>query len=98
MFGTCKTRGVNFEDTHMIDLKKIKKLIVLISIAYVWCVLVGLWITETIKIRIMNHGRKQKSIFRCGFDFLTTLIKRLLSGNIYNDFEFNEVNKILSCA
>ncbi len=98
MFGAFKTRGFNFEDTHMTNLEKIKKLIVLISIAYTWCVLLGLWISETIKIRIKNHGRKQKSIFRCGFDYLTTFIRKLLSGSIYNDLEFNEVTKILSCT
>lgn len=98
MFGAFKTRGFNFEDTHMTNLEKLKKLIVMISIAYTWCVLVGLWVSETIKIKIKNHGRKEKSIFRCGFDFLTTFIKKLLSGNIYNDSEFNDVTKLLSCT
>jgi hypothetical protein len=98
MFGAFKKRGFNFEDTHMTNLEKLKKLIVLISIAYTWSVLVGFWITESIKIRIMNHGRKQKSIFRCGFDYLTSFIKKLLTGNIYNDLEFNDVTKLLSCT
>lgn len=98
MFGAFKKRGFNFEETHMTQLEKIKKLIVMISIAYTWCVLVGLWISESIKIRIMKHGRKLKSIFRRGFDFLTTFIKKLLTGNIYNDLEFNNVTKLLSCT
>lgn len=98
MFGAFKKRGFNFEDTHMTDLQKIKKLILLISIAYTWSVLVGLWVSESIKIRIMNHGRKQKSIFRCGFDYLTTFIEKLLAGKIYNDLEFNDVTKLLSCT
>jgi hypothetical protein len=98
MFGAFKKRGFNFEETHMTKLEKIKKLIVMIRIAYTWSVLVGLWISETIKIKIKNHGRKQKSIFRCGFDFLTTFIKKLLTGNIYNDLEFNNVTKLLSCT
>jgi hypothetical protein len=98
MFGAFKKRGFNFEDTHMTHPEKIKKLIVLISIAYIWCVLVGLWISDSIKIRIMNHGRKQRSTFRCGFDYLTVFIKKLLTGNIYNDMEFNDVTKLLSCT
>lgn len=98
MFGAFKTRGFNFEDTHMTDLEKLKKLIVLVSIAYSWCVMVGLWITETITVRIMTHGRKQKSTFRCGFDFLTAIIKKLLDNAIYNDYEFNEVTNILPCT
>ncbi len=98
MFGAFKTRGFNFENTHLKDLEKIKKLIALVSIAYIWCILVGLWASDSIKIRIATHGRKEKSIFRVGFDFLTTFIKKLLEGNIYNDFEFNEVINLLSCT
>lgn len=98
MFGAFKTRGFNFEDTHMTDLEKVRKLIVLVSIVYLWCVMVGLWYERTIPIRITNFGRKRISIFRYGFNYLTTFIKKLLEGNIYNDFEFNEINKILSCT
>ena len=93
-----KKRGFNFEDTQMTNPEKLKKLIVMISIAYTWCVLVGLWISESIKIRIKNHGRKQKSIFRCGFEYLTAFVKKLLSGNIYNNLELNDVTKFLSCT
>jgi len=99
MFGAFKTRGFNFEETHMINLEKIKKLIVLVSIVYTWCVLIGIWYDETVPIKLMlTLGRKRKSIFRYGFDYLTTFIKKLLDGKIYNDFEFNEVTKLLSCT
>ncbi len=98
MFGAFKTRGFNFEQTHMKDLQKIKKLIALVSIAYIWCVMVGLWINESIKIRIATHGRKEKSIFRVGFDYLTSFIKRLLNREIYNPYEFKEVVGLLSCT
>ena len=98
MFGAFKTRGFNFEDTHMKDLEKIKKLIVLVSIAYIWCVLIGLWIHESIKIRIVTHGRREKSIFRVGFDFLIRFINVLLSEKIYNYEEFDEVINLLSCT
>jgi len=98
MFGAFKTRGFNFEDTHMTALEKIKKLIVIVSIVYIWCVLIGLWYNETVPIKLMTLGRKRKSIFRYGFNYLTAFIKKLLDGNIHNDFEFNEVIKILSCT
>ncbi|MBZ0201727.1 MAG: IS4 family transposase [Ignavibacteria bacterium] len=98
MFGSLKTRGFNFEQTHMKDLKKIKKLIALVSIAYVWCIMVGVWVSESIKIRIATHGRKEKSIFRVGFDYLTSFIKRLLAKEISNTYEFNEVVHLLSCT
>jgi len=96
MFGAFKTRGFNFEQTHIKELEKIKKLLTLVSIAYVWCVLVGLWVNESIKIRIATHGRKEKSIFRTGFDYLTTFIRKLLAYDIYNPYEFKEVLNLLS--
>ena len=98
MFGAFKTRGFNFEQTHMKDLEKLKKLLTLVSIVYVWCVMVGLWISDSIKIRIATHGRREKSIFRCGFDYLTVFIKKLLAKEIYNPYEFKEVVGLLSCT
>jgi len=98
MFGAFKSRGFNFEDTHMTDLEKLRKLVVLISIVYLWSVLIGLWYDETTPIKLTNFGRKRISIFKYGFNYLSRFIKKLLEGCIYNDFEFNEVNNILSCT
>lgn len=82
----------------MMDLEKLRKLIVLVSIVYLWCVMIGLWYDETTPIKLTNFGRKRISILKYGFNYLTTFINKLLDGNTYNDFEFNEVNKILSCT
>jgi len=98
MFGAFKTRGFNFEDTHMNNLEKIKMLIVLVSIVYTWCVLLGLYLNETVPIILTNTGRKRKSIFKYGFEYLTCFIKRLLEAKLYNILEFNEVTKFLSCT
>jgi len=94
LFGAFKTRGFNFEDTHFKNLEKIKMLIVFISIAYLWSILVGLWLDAVISIKIKTHGRKAISVFRYGFDYLTYIIK-----NILDKFdEFNILAKILSCT
>lgn len=98
MFGAFKSRGFNFESTHIRDNEKIKKLIFLVSVAYIWSVLVGLWIRETIRIRILIHGRKEKSIFRVGFDYLVTIIRKLISNDFNNKYELNEVISLLSCT
>lgn len=98
MFGAFKSRGFNFEDTHMTNLEKIKMLILLVSIVYTWCVLIGIWCDESIPIKYMKLGRKRKSIFRYGFEYLIYFIQKVLKGKIYNDLEFNEVTKILSCT
>ena len=96
MFGAFKTRGFNFEDTHLHHLYKIEKLIFLISIAYVWSIFTTLWLDSIIKIRINKYGRKIISCFRRGLDYLINMIHQILSGNILNDYV--QVFKLLSCT
>lgn len=79
-------------------LQTLKMLIVLVSIVYTWCVLLGLYLNESSPIKLMSRGRKRKSIFRYGLDYLTWFIKRLLDDKIYNILEFNDVTKFLSCT
>lgn len=92
LFGAFKTRGFNFEDTHFKDLERIKKLLVIISIAYLWSILIGLWLNEKVPIKIKKHGRKAISIFRYGFNYLSYIIKSIL----HKSDEFKELIKILS--
>lgn len=94
LFGAFKTRGFNFEDTHFKDLERIKKLIVLVSIAYFWSILIGLWLDEKVSIKIKKHGRKAISIFKYGFYYLSYIIKSIL----HKSNEFKELVKILSCT
>ena len=94
MFGAFKTKGFNFEDTHFINLERIKKLIAIVSIAYFWSILVGLWLENVNPITLKNHGRKSISTFRKGFDYLTYIIKNILD----NFDEFNVLTNILSCT
>jgi len=94
LFGAFKSRGFNFEDTHFKNLDKIKLLITIISIAYLWSVLVGIWLDASLPIKNKEHGRKSISIFRYGFDYLIRTINRIYD----NLYEFNSVVKILSCT
>jgi len=94
LFGAFKTRGFNFEDTHFKNLDKIKLLITIVSIAYLWSVLVGIWLDNVLPIKTKGHGRKSISIFRYGFDYLVRVIKSIYD----NLYEFNNLVKILSCT
>lgn len=94
LFGNMKTRGFNLEQTHMNKPERLKKLLALVALALLWCYLTGLWIEESIRIRIKNHGRKEKSTFRKGIDYLCLIlnsINKLI-------FEFDKALKVLSCT
>ena len=93
-----RPKDLTLNKLTMKDLEKLKKLLTLVSIAYLWCVMVGLWINDSIKIRIATHGRKEISIFRAGLNYLITFINKLLAKEIYNPFEFKEVLNLLSCT
>lgn len=94
LFGNMKTKGFNLENTHLRDDEKLKKLIALLTIAMLWSYLIGLWIESSIKIRIKNHGRKEKSTFRKGLDHFTKILNSV--ENLI--FELDCVFKVLSCT
>jgi hypothetical protein len=70
LFSCLKGRGFNFEDTHIIDRDRIKKLIVLLAVAFCWAHKTGEWRHEQRAIRIKKHGRPEVSLFRYGLDYL----------------------------
>jgi Transposase DDE domain len=69
-FGCLKRRGFCFEDTHLIHIDRIEKLICVLTIAFCWSHLVGEKKAEEAPIKKKSHGRREKSIFRYGFDEL----------------------------
>jgi hypothetical protein len=74
LFGCLKTRGFNFENTHLVHLDRIEKLLALLAIAFTLCHVVGIWRNEIEPIKIKRHQRKAKSLFRHGLDFLRKLL------------------------
>jgi len=74
LFGCLKTRGFNFEDTHLVKLDRINKLLGILAIAFTFAYVVGIWQNEIKPIRCKKHGRKAMSLFRYGLDYLTRLL------------------------
>lgn len=96
LFGHFKTKGFHFESTHLSEAEKIKKLIAIVTLAFLWCFLVGVWMSNITPIKIKNHGRMSISYFRFGFDYLVHLIE-----NIQLDYKLKEfifLLKFLSCT
>ena len=92
-FRAMKSSGFDIEKTHLSDTKRIEKLILLIMVAFVWAYKIGIHIHQNIKpVLVKKHGRKAKTIFKTGLDFIT---KCFLNSNYtpeFNIFEF------LSCT
>jgi hypothetical protein len=70
LFGCLKTRGFNFENTHMVDLDRISKLLGILAITFTFAYVVGQWQHTINPIKLKKHGRKAISIFRFGLDYL----------------------------
>jgi hypothetical protein len=79
MFQCLKSRGFRFEDTHVTDRKKIKKLIVLLAIGFCWAHITGEWRHHhERKIKLKNHGRKEISYFRYGLNLIHDALAQLV--------------------
>lgn len=77
MFQDFKSQGFHLEDTHLKEAYKLKKLVYLVSIAYAFCVHVGLHEEKyNGLIARKNHGYRSKSLFRKGMDILRSMIQR----------------------
>jgi len=92
-FKAMKSSGFDIEKTHLTDIDRIEKLILLVMMAFIWAYKVGIYIHQNIKpIKIKTHGRKAKTIFKLGLDFLTKCFVNALYKMKFNVFNF------LSCT
>jgi Transposase DDE domain len=70
LFEALKSRGFNFEDTHLQDEKRLNTLFAVLAIAFCWAYHVGAWRHTVKPVRIKKHQRPATSIFRYGFDMI----------------------------
>jgi len=64
------------ESTHVTDISRLETILELITIAFFVAYLTGDWLIEKGKhiVRIKNHGRHEKSIFKVGLECLCRII------------------------
>jgi hypothetical protein len=92
-FRAMKSSGFDIEKTHLQDIERIEKLTLIVMIAFVWCYKTGIFIHENIKkIEIKKHGRKAKSIFKCGLSYIANVLLNSKNQNNIDLFNF------LSCT
>jgi hypothetical protein len=70
LFEALKSRGFNFEDTHLKDESRLNTLFAVLAISFCWAYHVGAWRHEVKPIPIKKHQQPAKSIFRYGFDLI----------------------------
>ena len=74
LFACLKSKGFNFEATHITKPERIEKRLVLLTIAFCWAHKTGEWKHEQKPIEIKKHGRKAVSYFRYGLDVLRDIV------------------------
>ena len=57
-------------------------LLTVLSVALIWCCLTGEVHAEEVQIKILKHGRAEKSLFRHGLDAIQEAIKTLGDGTL----------------
>ncbi len=89
LFSCLKSRGFNFEDTHVLGRRRIKRLLVVAVIVFCWAHRVGEWQHEPVKaINVKKHQRLAKSIFRVGLDIINEALFKLI-------YDFGNTLKLL---
>ena len=79
LFGCLKTRGFNFEDTHLRDASRLSKMMGLLALAFAWTHRTGEQLhdqDQPIPLK-KTLQRPLKSLFRHGLDFLRHVILNL---------------------
>ena len=94
LFGIFKTRGFCLESTHLQDAERLSKLLALLSLALCWVFLTGEWLHQLKPLTIKKHGRKAKSLFRYGLDYLRNIVLNLEQ----KMDEFLDALEFLSCT
>ena len=91
-FKALKSSGFNIEDTHLTDIDRLCKLFSLVLIAFAWVYKAGIYLDTLKPIKIKKHGRRAKSLFKYGLNYIANLL-------FSNDIDkFNQCCKFLSCT
>jgi hypothetical protein len=91
-FKAMKSSGFDLEKTHLQDMERLEKLILIVMIAFVWCYKVGIYLHAIKPIPIKKHGRKAKSIFQYSLSFFASVLL------IHQNQSSIDVISFLSCT
>jgi Transposase DDE domain len=75
LFAALKTRGFNFEDSHITNAARLENLLGVLCFAAFWAVQLGELVAAHQPIKRKAHGRREVSVFRLGLDALERLMR-----------------------
>ena len=70
LFKALKSSGFHLENTQLLAIERLDKLLALVTIAFVWVYRIGQYQHQSKPIPIKTHQRRAQSIFRYGLDAL----------------------------
>ena len=79
LFQNLKSRGFELEETHLRKAERIDKLFGILAVAVAWAIKTGEMENEQNPVKIKNHGRPQKSLFRLGCEVLQEILMEVTS-------------------
>jgi hypothetical protein len=78
LFSDQKSRGFHIHKSHLADPDRVARLLLASSLAYLWLIYLGLFVTDRENLRslIDRTDRTDKSLFRLGYDWLKFALRR----------------------
>jgi len=77
LFGFLKSKGFNFEDTHLTHHERLHNLLSVLTLSFCFAYRMGKIVAQEMPIKNKKHGRPEKSVLRVGLDFLRELFFRI---------------------
>ncbi|MDV6376115.1 transposase, partial [Deinococcus arenicola] len=74
-FSSFKTRGSDLERTGITDAGRLRRLFGLVTLAWMFCLQLGVWLSQIQPIPILKHGRKAVSLVRHGAQHLVDALR-----------------------
>jgi hypothetical protein len=76
MFGDMKRHGFNLESTQLRRARRIERLMLAVSIAFVWLITLGSWVVKNGYRHLIDvNSRRDKSYFRLGWDWIAHCLR-----------------------
>ncbi|MFC6803714.1 IS4 family transposase [Deinococcus caeni] len=74
-FSSFKTRGFDLERTGITEKSRLQRLFGLVTLAWMFCLQLGVWLGQTHPIPVLKHGRRAVSLVRHGAQHLVDALR-----------------------